>query len=76
MVTSPSSTSATSAIVRKRVRHRITGTRTQIEKPGKVTWDNWLSLDATTILLYIDQYYRPLIVTKWPTIGVIIYYYV
>ena len=46
-------TSATSAIVRKHVRPRITGTGTQIEKPGKVTWDDSLSLDATTIWLYI-----------------------
>ena len=53
MMTTPSSTSATSAIVRKRVRPRITGTGTQIEKPGKVTWDDSLSLDATTITLYI-----------------------
>ena len=56
MMTTPSSTSATSAIVRKRVRPRITGTATgtQIEKPGKVTWDDSLSLDATTITsLYI-----------------------
>ena len=45
--------SATSAIVGKRVRPRITGTGTQIEKPGEVTWDDSLSLDATTITLYI-----------------------
>ena len=53
MMTAPSSTSATSAIVRKRERPRITDTGTQIEKPGKVTWDDSLSLDATTITLYI-----------------------
>ena len=51
MMTTPSSTSETSAIVRKRVRTRITGTGTQIEKRGKETWDD--SLDATTITLYI-----------------------
>ena len=55
MMTTPSSTSATSAIVRKRVRPRITGTGTQIEKPCKVTWDDSLSLDATTITLYISD---------------------
>ena len=52
MMTMPPSTSATSAIVRKRVRPRITGTGIQIEKRGKVTWDDSLSLDATTITLY------------------------
>ena len=37
MMTTPSSISATSAILRKRVRPGITGTGTQIEKPGKLT---------------------------------------
>ena len=36
MMTTPSSTWATSAIVTKRVRPQITGTGTQMEKPGKV----------------------------------------
>ena len=48
------------------------GTGSQIEKPGKVTRDDSLSLDAITITLYIvDQ-----TVTKSPTNGVIIYRYV
>ena len=53
VMNTPSSASATLAIVRKRVRPRITGTDTQIEKLGKVTWDDSLSMDATTITLYI-----------------------
>ena len=73
MMTSLSSALATSAIVRKCVRPRIAGTRTQIEKPGKVTWDESLSLDATTVTLW---YYQPLTVTKWSTNGVIIYRHV
>ena len=52
MMTTLSSTSATSAIVRKRIRPRITGTG----KPGKVTWDDSLSLDATTITLFITDH--------------------
>ena len=73
MMTSLSSALATSAIVRKFVRPRIAGTHTQIEKPGKVTWDESLSLDATTVTLW---YYQPLTVTKWSTNGVIIYRHV
>ena len=56
MMTTPSSTSATSAIVRKRVGPQTTGTGSQIEKSGKVTRDDSLSLDATTITLYIIDY--------------------
>ena len=50
-------------------RHRYTN-----EKPGKVTWDNSFSLDATTITLYIIDHL--ITVTKWLTNGVIIYRYV
>ena len=57
MMTKPSSSSVTSAIVRNRVRPQITGTGTQIEKPGKVTWED-LSLGATTITLYIIGHYK------------------
>ena len=53
---------------RERVRPRIAGTGTQTEKRDKVTWDDSLSLDATTITLYIIDP-RPLTVTKWPTNG-------
>ena len=63
MMTTPSSTTVTSATVRKRVRPRITGKGTQIEKPGKVTWEDSLSLDATTITLYIID--RLMIDIQW-----------
>ena len=48
---------ATSAIVRKRVRPRITGTGTQIEKPGKPK--TIIGCNNNHIV-----YYRPLTVTK------------
>ena len=41
------------AVFNQRVGPRITGTGSQIEKPGKVTRDDSLSLDTTTITLYI-----------------------
>ena len=68
MMTTPSLTSATSAIVRKRVGPRITGTGTQIENPGKPK--AIFGCNNNHIV-----YYRPLTVTKRPTNGVIIYRY-
>ena len=70
MMTTPFSTSATLAIVRKQVTPRIPGTGTLIEKRGKVTWDD-IGCNNNHIV-----YYRPLTVTEWPTNGVIIYRYV